>query len=95
MRGGTDVSFAGASARIQFRKTVKSPVIYEMTTENGRIAISGNWAVLHFTDESTAEIDIRDRIRMFGHLEITLASGETVRIVELNVILEPEITRDD
>lgn len=84
---------AGASAKLQFRKSVKSDVIYEASSENGLISFMNNWVVCNFSAASTAALNIRDRMKLFGHLEVTLANGRTFRLVEVSIIFEPEITR--
>lgn len=93
-QGAVVVDLTGATARLQFRKGVKGDVIYEMTTENGLIEISGdNWIKLKFTGVSTSAIDTTDKIKVTGHLEVVRSDGEPYRIVEIELLIDPEITR--
>lgn len=92
-QGGVTVDLTGATAKLQFRKSVKTDLVYEMSTENGLIEIDPVWVTLKFKADSTAAVLVRDKIKLFGHLEVKLANGNTYRIVEIEMIFDPEITR--
>jgi len=92
-QGGVTVDLTGATAKLQFRKSVKTEVVYEMTTQLGLIAIDSNWIELKFTAESTAAVALLDKIKLYGQLEVTLSNGNTYRIVEIDIVWDPEITR--
>lgn len=92
-QGGVTVDLTGATAKLQFRKSVKADLFYEMSTENGLIEVDPIWVNLKFTSESTAAIQTQNIVRTFGHLEVTLANGRTYRIVEIEMLFDPEITR--
>lgn len=92
-QGDIVVQLTGASAKMQCRKNIKSDVIYEMSTQNGLISIVDNWVVLNFTGVSTSAIGVIDKMRVTGHLEVKLADGREFRLVEADIVFDPEITR--
>lgn len=92
-QGGVTVDLTGASAKLQFRKSVKSDVVYEMSSQLNLITFTDNWIELHFTGESTAAVGLLDKIKLYGHLEVTLSNGKPYRIVEIDILWDPEITR--
>lgn len=92
-QGDAIISLTGASAKMQFRRSVKTEVVYEMSTTNSLITIVSDWINLIFTADSTSVIDIQDKTKLVGHLEIKLADGREFRLVEADVTIDPEITR--
>lgn len=93
-QGGVITPLTGATAKMQFRRSLKEPVIYEMSTENGLISISpDHWVKLNFTAESTSAVGVIEKMKLQGHLEVTLADGRTFRIVQADITLDPEVTR--
>ncbi len=92
-QGDIVVQLIGASAKMQFRRNIKSDVVYEMSTQNGLISISDNWITLVFTAESTSLVPLQEKSKLTGHLEVKLADGRQFRLVEADVVFDPEFTR--
>lgn len=94
-QGDVVTPLTGATAKMQFRKNLKDvDAVYEMSTQNGLISITpDHWVRLNFTANSTSALGVIERMRLDGHLEITLADGRTFRIVQADITLDPELTR--
>jgi hypothetical protein len=92
--GVTPISLVGATARMQIRKDKKSPALLTLSTAGGQILIDGpNGAIdLHLDAGSTAAITWSGGAY---DLEVVMAGGDVVRLVEGSVSVSPEITRDD
>lgn len=85
------VDLFGYTARMQVRSSPSSPkVVDELTTENGRIKISGGMLTLHWKAEKTSSIPAG------GYrydIEIESADGNVERILEGALIIRREVTR--
>lgn len=90
VRTYTYVNLRGMTGRCYFKKAVGSPILFELTTENGRIAIdeTNNAITLTINALDTEQIAFDS-----AKYDLELVSGGTVvRLVEGNVSVEGEIT---
>jgi hypothetical protein len=79
------------TARMQIRRTVGAPaVLLELTTANGRIAISGGTVALSVDAADTALLDFSKAVY---DLEIESPNGDVTRLIQGDVVLSKEVTR--
>lgn len=83
----------GWTARMQFRSSIASPtVLDEFTTENGRIVVNG--AAGQFTLKASAtQTSAWSFTSAVYDLEIVDTSGNVIRLLKGNVVVDPEVTR--
>ena len=90
---GTPIDLSGYTARMMIRKNITDaePQI-ELTTENGRMAMTGATGVIELTIEEadTAALDFTSGVY---DLEIISGSGFVTRLLEGEVELSKEVTR--
>lgn len=90
VRTYTYVNLRGMKARCYFKKAVGSPILFELTTENGRIAIdeTNNTITLTINALDTEQIAFDS-----AKYDLELVQGDTVvRLVEGDISVEGEIT---
>lgn len=86
-----DEDYTDCTARMQLRQDVDSPeVLWEMTTENGRIELAGNTLTLIFEEHDFSDIGFDCLV---GHVEVVRPNGDVERQYELRFKLSPEVTR--
>ena len=94
---GAAYDLTGASARMQIRKTVTSPVLVEATTENGRITLGGATGRVDvvLTD---ADTDLLTGKRGVYDLEVEMgpagSDAQVRRLMQGAVVISPNVTRD-
>lgn len=102
---GTDpgplLDMEGCTARAQFRQKYGSPVLVELTTENGGLVIGPVAGQLHIaiTDEQTDALGatsspLKPRTNAAWDLELVYPSGDVRRLMQGAVTINPNITRD-
>jgi len=96
----TPIDLSGATARMQVREKYGSPVLAEITTENGGLTINGPTGEieLFLTDVQTDAIGVKDglaspRLSAVFDLEVTFPSGDVKRVLEGPITIDPNITR--
>ena len=90
VRTYTYVKLAGMSARCYFKQAIGSPILFELTTENGRIFLdeTGNTITLTISALDTEQISFDS-----AKYDLELVQGDTVvRLIEGDVSVEGEIT---
>lgn len=88
---GNDVDLSGFTARMQIREDYETPVLIELTTQNGRITLNnptGNIR-LSISAEDTEELSFA---RARYDLEL-VDNGVVKRLVQGRVRLDREVTR--
>ena len=86
-----DEDYTGCTARMQLREDVdSSAVLWEMSTDDGRIELNGNTLMLVFdaADSSTFAFD-----SAIGHVEVTRPNGDVERQYEIKFKVSREGTR--
>jgi hypothetical protein len=92
--GATGVDLAGATARMQVRKNVRSPtVLLLLTTENGGIKLDLDVLGAFRLEMSDEETSLLTFTTGQYHLEFELPDGTVRRLLEGTVTVSPEITR--
>lgn len=87
---GTALDLTGATAEMQLRRTpVCESAADELSTENGRIEISGDTATIIFPHQVTEKMAAG---RYLYDLEVTL-DGNVTRVLEGAITIRREITR--
>lgn len=87
----TPLDLSGYTARMQIRPSVGSATINdELTTENGRLVITGGTITATWPNAVTTAMRYGDSVY---DIEIVSASGEVTRILEGAFILHQEVTR--
>lgn len=86
------MNLSGYTARMQVRKDIDaSAVLIELTTSNGRIAITPSTGVVTLSlDASTTASLTKGGVY---DLEIVSASGNVTRVIEGQVVLKRNVTR--
>lgn len=85
---------AGCTARMQIRETIDSPVVCELTTENGRIAMTQASADTNLDLSIATAITAAFKFtKAVYDLEIVPSSGKVFRLVQGKVKVSPEVTR--
>jgi hypothetical protein len=85
------IDLTGYTAAMQIRKSYDTPVILNLTTENGGITITGNLGKIDIQASATQTGAILNGEYVYD-LEITL--GTTVqRVIQGTVNVTPEVTR--
>jgi len=88
---GIPIVITGSTARMQIRETFESPIIHELTTENGGITIDGPNGeldlIISATDTATFEVT-----PAIYDLELITNNGEVVRLLEGNVLISENVT---
>lgn len=100
---GDPINLTGFIARMQIRPSIDSTtVLLELTTENGGITLGGAagtidlladadaTALLDFSPSTPAALAAGAGVY---DLELEAADGEVTRLLQGNVVLDPEVTR--
>ena len=89
----TPINLTGYTAKMQVRKNPSdSVVLIELSTSNGRIAITGLTGAIELTISATDTTAITWKGGVFS-LELTSPGGVVTRLLEGTVTVSPEITR--
>ena len=91
----------GYTARMQIRSTIDAiTALADLTTENGGITITAaeGQIDLLLTDAETAALDFAPSSPLMAgqgiyDLELESPTGEVTRLLQGNVVLDPEVTR--
>lgn len=93
--------FTGCAGRMQIRKKYGSPVLLEVTTVPsalGSITLGGNTVALWLSDEGTDGLVDAETGKVVTtaryDLEVEYPSGDVDRVLEGQVTVSPNITRD-
>lgn len=90
---GSPMNLTGYTARMHVRKDVDaSTTLVELTTENGRIAITPLTGVLTLTLDSTAMAGI-SRSGVYDLEIVQTATGRVTRVIEGQFIVKKNVTR--
>lgn len=84
----------GCRARMQIRRSRGTEVLVSATTNNGGIVFTdpvGGRMEVTITDEATDDLALK---RAKYDLEVTYPSGDVVRVLQGEVSISPNITRD-
>lgn len=90
---GIPVNLTSWAARMQFRKSPKAPVVlFEATTENGRIILGGEAGTIdfNFSADDTESMSFASAVY---DLELVAADETVVRLCEGAVVISPNVTR--
>jgi hypothetical protein len=86
----TPVNLAGYTARMQVRRAPGSPLIVELTTENGRITLGGAAGTIDLSIDAATTAAITPALYSY---DLELVTGATVyRLVEGKLNVTPNIT---
>ncbi len=85
------INLTGYTAVMQMRDAVGSPVLLELSTENGRIVITPTTGAveLSLTDEETGVLTFKSAIY---DLVLISATGQATRLLEGKVTVSPGVT---
>lgn len=85
-------NLTGYTARMHLRRDIKAatPVV-SLTTENGKISISGSTGTITLTLEASETGAIQHDC--VYDLEIVTPAGKPYRVIQGNIRLNPEVTR--
>lgn len=94
--------YTGCTARMQARSEVGSPyVLFELTTENGGIALAADgWVQIDPNVVDAARMKYGNDAKngfwetAIGHIEVTRPDGRVDRQYEITFTLDPEVTLD-
>ena len=98
LRDGPDIyspvkDLTGYTARIQLRSDINSPdVILELTTENGRIALSPLEGKIQLKLSAT-ETSALDFAKAVYDMEVSSPTGDVTRVIQGNFSLSRQVTR--
>ena len=86
-----DEDYTGCTARMQLREDIdSSEVLWEMTTNNGRIELNGKTLTLVFDAADSSSFAFDSAI---GHVEVTRPNGDVERQYEIKFKVSREGTR--
>ena len=86
-----DEDYTGCTARMQLREDIdSSEVLWEMTTDNGRIELNGNTLTMVFLPDDSAQFAFTNAV---GHVEVTRPNGDVERQYEIKFKVSREGTR--
>lgn len=98
---GPVLDLTGCTARAQFREKYGRPVLVELTTENGGLTIGPEPGRIHIwiSDEQTDVLGataspLKPRTSAQWDLEIEYPSGDVRRLMQGDVTINPNITRE-
>lgn len=88
---GRAIDLTGCTAAMQLRRSLAcGDAADSLTTENGRITISGNSVILTFPHATTEDMEAT---RYVYDLEVTNTDDEITRVLEGYVTIRREVTR--
>lgn len=86
-----DEDYTGCTARMQLREDVdSSAVLWEMSSDDGRIKLNGNTLTLVFDAADSSSFAFDSAI---GHVEVTRPNGDVERQYEIKFKVSREGTR--
>jgi hypothetical protein len=86
-----DEDYTGCTALMQMREDIDSAaVLWEMSTDNGRIELDGNTLTLVFDAADSSSFAFDSAI---GHVEVTRPNGDVERQYEIKFKVSKEGTR--
>lgn len=86
-----DEDYTGCTALMQLREDIDSAaVLWEMSTDDGRIELGGNTLTLVFSPEDSKDFEFDSAI---GHVEVTRPNGDVERQYEIKFKVSKEGTR--
>ena len=86
-----DEDYTGCTARMQLREDISSAaVLWEMSTDNGRIELDGKTLTLVFDAADSSSFAFDSAI---GHVEVTRPNGDVERQYEIKFKVSREGTR--
>lgn len=86
-----DEDYTGCTARMQLREDVDSAaVLWEMSTDNGRIELAGNTLTLVFEAADSSAFTFDEAV---GHAEVVRPNGDVERQYEFKFKVSREGTR--
>jgi hypothetical protein len=87
------VDLTGYIARMQIRKTVKSPdPLISLTTENGRITLGGDQGTITLEIDADDTADFTTFCGVYD-LEVEASDGTVTRLLEGQIEISREVTR--
>ena len=92
--GGVPVNLTGWTGRMQIRPDVASSTVYAtLTTANGGIVIDGASGTfsLYMAAPQTAALSFDTAVY---DIELIALNGDVIRIIQGEVVVSPEVTRD-
>lgn len=85
-----DEDYTGCEARMQIRAEIGSPVLWDMTTANGRIELDGKTLTLVFQADESSAFTFYDGA--VGQVEVTRSNGDVERHYALTFTIDQEST---
>ncbi|EER61564.1 conserved hypothetical protein [Acidovorax delafieldii 2AN] len=86
-----DEDYTGCEARMQMRAEIDGPVLWDMSTTNGRIELSGKTLTLVFDAVDSSAFTFHESGAM-GQVEVTRPNGDVERHYALTFVLDREST---
>ena len=87
---GTPVNLTGWSARLQIRINRNSPVLFEMSTANGRITLGTNDGHIDL-NASASETDVLDFSSAMYDLDMISPGNEVTTLLSGKIFLNPGV----
>lgn len=85
-----DEDYTGCEARLQIRADIGEPVLWEMSTTNGRIELDGKTLTLVFDADDSSAFTFYDGA--MGQVEVTRSNGDVERHYALTFTIDREST---
>lgn len=85
-----DEDYTGCSALLQIRADIGEPVLWEMSTTNGRIELDGKTLTLVFDANDSSAFTFYDGA--MGQVEVTRSNGDVERHYALTFTIDREST---
>lgn len=85
-----DEDYTGCSALLQIRADIGEPVLWEMSTTNGRIELDGKTLTLVFDADDSSAFTFYDGA--MGQVEVTRSNGDVERHYALTFTIDREST---
>lgn len=85
-----DEDYTGCSALLQIRADIGEPVLWEMSTTNGRIELDGKTLTLVFEADDSSAFTFYDGA--MGQVEVTRSNGDVERHYALTFTIDREST---
>lgn len=91
---GNPVNLTGASARMQVRRSAAdTEVLLEMSTSNSRISVAALEGKINLIFSASVTAALKWRRGQYD-LEVTSGDGSVTRLMQGEITVSPEITRD-
>lgn len=85
-----DEDYTGCSALLQIREEIGKPILWEMSTDNGRIELDGKTLTLVFEADDSSAFTFYDGA--MGQVEVTRPNGDKERHYALTFTIDREST---